>query len=60
VEIPQYRRRRNASGVFEELERKARFLALPRQKCAQKPNIKPNIAYQLRMPTAFSKPEDTE
>jgi hypothetical protein len=35
VEIPQYRRRRNASGVFEELERKARFLALSRQKCAQ-------------------------
>jgi hypothetical protein len=30
VEIPQYRLRRD-----EELQRKARFLALPRQKCAQ-------------------------
>jgi hypothetical protein len=30
VEIPQYRHRR-----YEELQRKARFLALTRQKCAQ-------------------------
>jgi hypothetical protein len=28
MEIPQDCRRRNASGVFEELERKARFSAL--------------------------------
>jgi hypothetical protein len=32
MEIPQERRRRNASGVFEELERKARFFAAKPQK----------------------------
>jgi hypothetical protein len=63
MEIPQDCRRRNASGVFEELEQKARFFArlpcllLCRKKCVQKPNIKAKTACQPRMQAALFGPE---
>jgi hypothetical protein len=50
AEIPQDCRRRNASGVFEELERKARFFAVLPQKMRPK-NEK---AKQTPLPAAYA------